>query len=104
MATSTIKQPNFRGMFMHTVEEVAHNVASGSSTTASASITNTGWYPVGIAGWRVDGTQSSTIRVGGFFLNNMSYGSATILMSLYNAGSNTSNGTIYVVVLWQKIA
>lgn len=104
MATSIIQLPNFRGMFTHTVETVAHNVASGSSASATANITNAGWYPVGIAGWRVDGTQSSTIRVGGFSLNNMSYGSATILMNLYNSGSNTSNGTIYVVVLWQRIA
>lgn len=104
MATSIIQQPNFRGMFTHTYETVNHAISSQSSGTVTKSITNAGWYPVGIAGWRVNGTGSSNIRVGGFALTSMNYGSATISMNLYNNGSSASNGSIEVLVLWQRVA
>lgn len=104
MATSIIKQPSFHGMFMHTYETLSHAVSANSSKTITKNITNSGWYPVGVAGWRVNGTMSSWMRVSTFSLSNYAHGSATINMTLYNSGSSASSGDVEVAVLWQKIA
>ena len=104
MAISIIKQPSFRGMFMHTYETLSHAISGTSSKTITKNITNAGWYPIGIAGWRVNGTMSSWMRLSTYALSNYAHGSAKISITLYNSGSKASSGDVEVVVLWQKIA
>ena len=108
MATSTIKLPSYSTMFEITQETFSfssNTVAKNSYKSVSQTITNTGWYPVGIVGYEADGTYESYQHPYRYYLGNRANGSATLYAGLFNRNSsNAYAGVLYVYVLWQKVA
>lgn len=106
MATSKIMLPSYASMFA--IEQVDFSfsdnaVAANSYKAVSKTITKADWYPVGIAGWDVDGTRESYQFPYRYYLGSRQKGSATLYAGLYNRhSSNTFTGSLHVYVLWQK--
>lgn len=108
MATSKIMLPSYASMFA--IEQVDfsfsdNEVTAGSYKAVSKSVTKSGWYPVGIAGWDVDGTRESFQFPYRYYLGNRANGSVTVYAGLYNRHtSNPFSGSLHIYVLWQKVA
>lgn len=106
MATSNIPLNSFRSMFTVTQEVLTHSVPKSSYQELSDTISNTGWYPIGVVGWNVAGSSvPSYQRIYRYTITNRASGSGTLSLYLYNSNANNvSAGTVTVYVLWQKVA
>lgn len=102
MATSVIEKTTVTHEFAHTTASLSHAIARNNSATITENVTKSGWYPVGIVGWQINGTQSSTLRMLEYKITSYEVGSGTVSVTMYNFGSNASSGTVEVLILWQR--
>lgn len=89
------------------LEVQEHSKAFTQTKSTQSSYTSTaekaGYYPVGIAGWRLSGTGIGQIVPYACYLSARSVGSATVNFGLRNNNSNTDiSGTFHYTILWQK--
>lgn len=86
----------------HTLD-TSFSVASGSSDYSEYQITKTGYYPLGVVGWRVNngsGTGGSYALPFANHLSSRGYGSASVMVGIRAVGGNVNNCTLYATVLW----
>lgn len=82
------------------------NVLSGDYTTYLSDASKSGYYPLGIVGWRLENGSGSGSSYGFPYrlrLSSVSTGSATISAAFRAIGGNVNNCTLYVTILWRKI-
>lgn len=107
MATSTIKAQSLRSLF--TISEVAYDgltVSKGSSYNVfnSYTVSKSGYYPIGITGYRIWGSWSTFLFITRCELDNNANGSASLFLTLKNNASSDATGINGVVkILWKKV-
>ena len=83
-----------------TTGNVNTNTDSGDKT---ATFTKAGYYPYGIVGINMGGTNRMYQNIYEYRLSSRSSGSCTMTYRFRNNSSSTFSGTLYVDVLWIKI-
>ncbi|MDY3109057.1 MAG: phage tail spike protein [Lachnospiraceae bacterium] len=81
------------------------SLSTDASTTASSKILNIGepgYYPLGIVGVNLTGTNFMYVNLFNYYLSAQSNGSGTITYRYRNNSSATFSGTIKFKVLWVK--
>ncbi len=78
-------------------------VSSGGAFSVVKSVTKSGYYPVGIVGINMSGTNSGYGVPRSFFLDNVQNGSATVTAYITNRGTSSNSWTVTFYVLWVKL-
>lgn len=84
----------------HTLESSATFPANDTKTSA-ATVTNEGYYPLGIVGFRSSNTTGYLIPYW-FRISSVAVGSCTASMSFANRSSSAQSSTIHAYILWVK--
>lgn len=80
--------------------------SNGTTTYGTYTVSKSGFYPVGVVGWEVangSGSGGSGAVPTNLSITNQSEGSADIHVGIRAAGTNVSNCTFSVTVLWLAI-
>ncbi len=102
-ASNFLQKTGVKSMVVYTsVSKATGNVSTGTSKSVEWSVSKSGYYPLGIVGWNVGGTNRMHQHVCKVMLTARDSGSATIEVFFYNGSSATFNGDIYVDLLWVK--
>ena len=83
----------------------ALSVSSGSSSNANYTAEKSGYYPLGVVGWRVangSGSGGSYALPFGIRVASASDGSASVNVGIRAVAGAVSNCTLYVSILWQR--
>ena len=86
-----------------------HSTSTGSiaadsySSDKTATFTNSGYYPYGIVGVNIAGTNRVHQSLYTWRLSSRSEGSATVTYSIRNRASVAFSGTIYFDILWIRV-
>ena len=86
-------------------EHSTDSLSTNASTTASSAklrISKSGYYPLGIVGVNLTGTNYMYVNLFNYYLSAQSNGSGTITYRYRNNSSATFSGTINFRVLWVK--
>jgi len=81
------------------------NVTANSYVSFTAKVSKSGYYPLGVVGWRcANGNGSGSSYALPFILRiySASSGSATVSVSLRAPGGAVNNCTFYATILWRK--
>jgi phage minor structural protein len=81
------------------------SVSSGSSNNGTYTATKSGYYPLGVVGWRTangSGSGGSYALAFGARVSSASTGSASVNIGIRAVGGNVTNCILYATVLWQK--
>ena len=71
-------------------------------TSVTSDFTKTGYYPLGIVGYSLTGTNSSYLSFSRCYLSARDIGECTFLLRARNIANNDSTPTINVDILWMK--
>ncbi len=74
-------------------------IASGGYLSGSASVSKTGWTPIGVVGWNSSTRYAVTVRA---FLYESYVDDGTVNWMVYNAGTSSITPTVSVYVLWAR--
>lgn len=87
-------------MFVTSSHSISLGTISGNSYSASsASVTKSGYTPIGIVGFRI---QSSWIQPSRIQITEYNDGSATVSWEMRNYASGSANISLIVEILWRK--
>lgn len=89
----------------HTVS-TSVTVNSGASANLNYTVSKSGYYPLGIVGWRLANGNGSGGSYGlpfGLRLTSASNGSAGVYIGLRAADGKVNSCTLYVTILWRKV-
>lgn len=85
----------------HTTDSLSTN-ASTTASSATLSISKSGYYPLGIVGVSLAGTNYMYVNLFNYYLSAQNDGSGTITYRYRNNSTATFSGTIKFKVLWVK--
>lgn len=74
-------------------------IAGGGYLSGSASVSKTGWTPIGVVGWNSSTRYAVTVRA---FLYESYVDDGTVNWMVYNAGTSSITPTVSVYVLWAR--
>ena len=82
------------------------SINEGTLNNTTYTITKAGYYPLAVAGWRVDngsGSGGSYALASSMRLSEASNGTAKVNGIFRAVGGNVNNCTLNVDILWQKV-
>lgn len=74
-------------------------IAGGGYLSSSASVSKTGWTPIGVVGWNSSTRYAVTVRA---YMYESYVDSGTVNWMVYNAGTSSITPTVSVYVLWAR--
>lgn len=91
--------------FVVSSHTTTNTTVNGGSTMSAATqtFTKSGYYPLAIAGWVLNGSNATNLTLVQLYISSQSNGSVDITYRIHNAGSSNSTSTnVRVYILWIK--
>lgn len=107
-AAGTVKASGKECWNVSNIETVNESASTGSVTTntdsgsKSFNISKAGYYPVGVVGWYMAGTNRAYQHIYMCYLSAQSSGAGTVSYRFLNGSASAFSGTMHAIVLWVK--
>ena len=92
-----------KDQFAVTNETFSMSVAANSYGDSTQTFTKSGYYPLGLMGWSLTGTQATLCFMPRYFLSAVSNGSCELTIRVRNTSTSAASPTVNIYILWVKI-
>ena len=89
--------------FVVTNDSFSMSISAGNYGDETKTYTNAGYYPLGLVGWSLTGSQATLCFLPRYFLSAVSDGSCTLTIRIRNTSTSAASPTVNIYILWVKI-
>ena len=86
-----------------TNETFSMSISANNYGDETKTYSKAGYYPLGLVGWSLTGSQATLCFVARYFLSSVSDGSCELTIRVRNTSTSAASPTVSIYILWVKI-